>query len=352
MAVPIPTADPAPDDIDALARSLRAALDAKTKPPGSLGRLEVLAVGLGIARGSPRPVADPARIVVFAADHGVAADGVSAFPVEVTAQMVHNFVAGGAAVSVLGRSVGAELEVVDVGVASDISTLDGVVHDKVACGTDNLRLGAAMSHEMLDAALDCGRRAAVRASEAGVHTLLLGEMGIGNTTSAAVLTGVLCAAAAAEVTGRGTGLDDAALERKRAVVAEVLERLGAEAAADPMECLREAGGLETAALVGAMLEAPAHRLIVVIDGYIVTSAALVACRLRPGVRRQLVFSHRSAEPGHARALAALEAEPLLDLGLRLGEGSGAVLALPLLRAACTVLSDMATFEEAGVSGGG
>ena len=352
MAAPTLPTDLAPDDIDSLARSLRAALDAKTKPRGSLGRLEVLAVELGIARGSTRPVADPARIVVFAADHGVAADGVSAFPVEVTAQMVHNFVAGGAAVSVLGRSVGAELEVVDVGVASDISTLDGVVHDKVACGTDNLRLGAAMSHEMLDAALDCGRRAVVRASEAGAHTLLLGEMGIGNTTSAAVLTGVLCAAAAAEVTGRGTGLDDAALERKRAVVAEVLERLGAEAAADPMECLREAGGLETAALVGAMLEAPAHRLIVVIDGYIVTSAALVACRLRPGVRRQLVFSHRSAEPGHARALAALEAEPLLDLGLRLGEGSGAVLALPLLRAACTVLSDMATFEEAGVSGGG
>ena len=345
-----PTADPAPDDAAALSRIVRAALDAKTKPPGSLGRLEDLAVALGVALGSPRPVVDPARIVVFAADHGIAAEGVSAFPAEVTAQMVHNFVAGGAAVSVLGKSVGAGLEVVDVGVATDLGALEGVVHDKIAPGSDNLRAGAAMSHESLDAALECGRRAAVRASEAGVRTLLLGEMGIGNTTSAALLTGLLCGASAADVTGRGTGLDDAALARKRAVVAEVLERLGA-VADDPLECLREAGGLEIAALVGVMLEAPAHRLVVVVDGYIVTAAALLACRLRPIVRRQLVFAHRSAEPGHALALTALEAEPLLDLGMRLGEGSGAVLALPLLRAACTVLADMATFAEAGVSGG-
>ena len=338
------------DDPAALARAIGDALDAKTKPPGSLGRLETLAAELGVARGSTRPDVDPARIVVFAADHGVAADGVSAFPQEVTAQMVGNFVAGGAAVALLGRAVGATLEVVDVGVAADLDGLDGVVHDKVAPGTANLRTAAAMSHEALDAALECGRRATVRAAEAGARTLLLGEMGIGNTTAAAVLTGLCCERGAEAVTGRGTGLDDAALERKRAVVADALSRL-AGVADDPRECLREGGGLEIAALAGAMLEAPAHRLVVVVDGYIVTAAALVACRLRPLVRRQLVFAHRSAEPGHALALEALGAAPLLDLGLRLGEGSGAVLALPLLRAACTVLAEMATFAEAGVSGG-
>ena len=337
------------DDPATLERALRDALDAKTKPPGSLGRLEDLALALGLAQGTAEPMADPARIVVFAADHGVAADGVSAFPSEVTAQMVANFVAGGAAVSVLGAAANAALEVVDVGVAADLAGLAGVVHDKIANGTRNLRTEAAMTHEALDAALESGRRAVVRARDAGVRTLLLGEMGIANTTAAAVLTGLLANAPAETVTGRGTGLDDAALAAKRAVVGAALARL-AGLVDDPLECLREAGGLEIAALAGAVLEAPAHRMVVVVDGYIVTAAALVACRLRPEARRQLVFAHRSAEPGHALALAALDAEPLLDLGLRLGEGSGAVLALPLLRAACTVLADMATFADAGVSG--
>lgn len=356
MTDAVDTSSPAGDavgegDTDALEGALRDALDAKTKPPGSLGRLEDLAVALGLAQRSPRPSVDPARIVVFAADHGVAGEGVSAFPAEVTAQMVGNFVAGGAAVAVLGRTADASLEVVDVGVAADLSALEGIVHDKVARGTANLRVAAAMTHEELDAALASGRRAVVRAAGAGARTLLLGEMGIANTTSAAVLTGLLCKGSADVVTGRGTGLGDAALGRKRDVVRDALGRLDG-CARDPLECLREAGGLEIAALVGAMLEAPAHRLVVVVDGYIVTAAALVACRLRPEARRQLVFAHRSAEPGHDLALAALEAEPLLDLGLRLGEGSGAVLALPLLRAAAAVLADMATFADAGVSGGG
>jgi len=335
-------------DDSALERRLQDALDAKTKPPGSLGRLERLAVELGLAQGTDLPVADPARIVVFAADHGVTAEGVSAFPSEVTAQMVANFADGGAAVSVLGHQAGATLEIIDVGVASDLSALDGIVHDRVAAGTANLRHVAAMSHEGLEQALAAGRRAVVRAGDAGARTVLLGEMGIGNTTSAAVLTGLLGHADAATVTGRGTGLDDTALGLKRSVVAEAIGRLDGQRD-DPLECLREAGGFEIAALVGAMMEAPAHRMTVLVDGYIVTAAALVACRLRPAVRRQLIFAHRSAEPGHALALRALDAEPLLDLGLRLGEGSGAVLALPLLRAACTVLADMATFESAGVS---
>jgi len=334
-----------------LERALREALDAKTKPPGSLGRLERLAIELGLAQGSVNPCPDPARIVVFAADHGVASEGVSAFPAEVTAQMVGNFLAGGAAVAVLGRQARAELEVVDVGVAADLSAHEGLVHDKVARGTANLRVRAAMTHEQLDAALAAGRRAVVRAVDAGARTLLLGEMGIGNTTAAAVLTGLLCEAQAEPVTGRGTGVDDRALATKRAVVAAALARVG-DLGGDPLECLREVGGFEIGALVGAMLEAPAHRLVVLVDGYIVTAAALLACRLRPSTRRQLVFAHRSAEPGHRLALAALEAEPLLDLELRLGEGSGAVLALPLLRAACTVLAEMATFADAGVSDGG
>jgi len=348
MTDPSATAAGSPDVV-ALERALREALDAKTKPPGSLGRLEALAVALGLAQGTIAPVAGPARIVVFAADHGVADEGVSAYPSDVTAQMVRNFVGGGAAVSVLGRHAGAELEVVDVGVAADLSALEGIVHDNVAPGTANLRVTAAMTRAQLDAALASGRRAVTRAVEAGVRTLALGEMGIANTTSAAVLTGLLCGGSAAVVTGRGTGVGEAALATKRAVVGEALTRL-AGIADDPLECLREAGGLEIAALAGAMLEAPAHGIVIVVDGYIVTAAALVACRLRPETRRQLVFAHRSAETGHALALDTLEAEPLLDLDLRLGEGSGAVLALPLLGAACAVLAGMSTFADAGVSG--
>ena len=340
-------ADDAAADRAALARELGAALDAKTKPPGSLGRLETLAVELGLAQRSRAPRADPARIVVFAADHGVAAEGVSAYPAEVTAQMVRNFAGGGAAVAVLARAADVALEVVDVGVATDLADLEGIVHDKVAPGSANLARGPAMTATELDAALEVGRRAVRRAAADGVRVLLLGEMGIGNTTAAAVLTALCCDADGGRVGGRGTGLDDAGLARKRALIERV--RASLAATDDAREWLRRAGGLEIAALVGAMLEAPAHPLSLLVDGYIVTAAALVACRLETRARGPLLFAHRSAEPGHALALEALGAEPLLDLGLRLGEGSGAVLALPLLRAACSVLADMATFGEAGVS---
>ena len=333
-----------------VADAIRAELERKTKPPQSLGRIETLAVELGVAQRSTSPTVDPARIVVFAGDHGVAADGVSAFPSEVTAQMCANFTSGGAAVAVLARTYGAALEVVDVGVASDISHVEGIVHAKVAPGTDNLRTSAAISDEAtLERALRVGRDTTSRAVEGGVRCLALGEMGIGNTTSAAVLTGLLCDGDAETVTGRGTGVDEAGLQAKRAVVHEALQRC-LPYASDARECLRQAGGLELAALVGAMLEAPAHDLPVVVDGYIVTAAALVACRIDPAVRAQLIFAHRSVEPGHTLALATLDAEPLLDLGLALGEGSGAALALPLLRGACAILRHMATFADAGVSG--
>lgn len=333
-----------------VASAIRAELDRKTKPPHSLGRIETLAVELGIAQRSTRPTVDPSRIVVFAGDHGVAADGVSAFPSEVTAQMCANFTSGGAAVAVLARTQGVALEVVDVGVASDISHVEGVVHAKVALGTDNLRLAAAIPDEaILERAMQVGRDAALRAVADGVRCLALGEMGIGNTTSAAVLTALMCDGDAHTVTGRGTGVDEQGLAAKRAVVEEAIRRC-LPYASDPRESLRQTGGLELAALVGAMLEGSSHNLPVVVDGYIVTAAALVACRIDPAVRPQLIFAHRSVEPGHALALSTLEAEPLLDLGLALGEGSGAALALPLLRGACAILNEMATFADAGVSG--
>ncbi|MGB3595347.1 MAG: nicotinate-nucleotide--dimethylbenzimidazole phosphoribosyltransferase [Ornithinimicrobium sp.] len=333
-----------------VAEAIRDELDRKTKPPRSLGRIETLAVELGVAQHSSTPAVDPARIVVFAADHGVAAEGVSAVPSEVTAQMCANFASGGAALAVLARTSAAALEVVDVGVASDISHIEGIVHAKVAPGTDNLRTTAAIRDDTtLERALRVGRDTTLRAVADGVRAVALGEMGIGNTTSAAVLTGLLCDGDAEAVTGRGTGVDEAGLRAKRAVVHDALQRCRPYAA-DPRECLRQAGGLELAALVGAMLEAPEHHLPVIIDGYIVTAAALVACRIDPAVRAQLIFAHRSVEPGHTLALATLGAEPLLDLGMALGEGSGGALALPLLRGACAIVRDMATFDDAGVSG--
>ncbi|MFK7854257.1 MAG: nicotinate-nucleotide--dimethylbenzimidazole phosphoribosyltransferase [Granulosicoccus sp.] len=324
------------------------AMDNKTKPIGSLGLVEPIAVQLAAIQGTLQPGVDPARIVVFAADHGVAQAGVSAFPAEVTVQMMANFASGGAAVCVLARSAGASLEVVDVGVNGDISSLEQVVHSKVRAGTCNLAEGAAMSFEELDAALQVGREAVVRAVEADVRCLGLGEMGIGNTTSAAILTGLVCGADAMSVTGRGTGLDDKQLSVKQDVVRDALLRL-APLSDDPMECLREAGGLEIAALVGAMLEAPAHKLPIIVDGFIVTSAALIACRLKPAVRGVLFFAHQSSETGHKIALHSLEAKPILQLDMRLGEGSATALALPLLRAAAAVLGEMASFADAGVS---
>lgn len=323
-------------------------MNAKTKPRASLGRLETLAADLAVASGTDRPIIDPARVIVFAADHGVARDGVSAFPAEVTAQMCANF-GGGAAVAVLARSVGAGLEVVDVGVAADLRHIDGIVHAKVASGTANLRHGPAMDQSERDAALEVGREAVRRAAADGQRLVALGEMGIGNTTSAAILIGLLTGTDASLVTGRGTGLNPAGLAAKQEVVAAALGRL-APFADDPASCLGHAGGLEIAALVGAVLEARSHRMPVLIDGFIVTAAALVACRLAPGVRQQLIFAHRSAEPGHQVALQALDGQPLLDLGMALGEGSGAAMALPVLRAACDILADMATFADAGVSG--
>ncbi len=333
-----------------MAVAARQAIDNKTKPLGSLGLVETLAIQLASVQDTLSPVVDPAGIVVFGADHGVSVAGVSAFPAEVTLQMMANFAAGGAAVCVLGASAGATLEVVDVGVNGDLGHLSGIVHNKIRAGTRNLAAGPAMTHEELDLALQAGRVAVVRAVTRGQRCLGLGEMGIGNTTSAAILTGLMCQADTEQVTGRGTGLSDNQLPLKQQLVADVLTRLKPRSE-DPMECLREAGGLEIAALVGAMMEAPAHRLPIVVDGFIVTAAALIACRLKPSVRDVLFFSHQSAEIGHKVALQTLQAQPILQLDMRLGEGSASALALPILRGAAAVLRDMASFTDAGVSTG-
>jgi nicotinate-nucleotide--dimethylbenzimidazole phosphoribosyltransferase len=321
-----------------------------TKPPGALGRLEALAVRLAGMQGSVRPSLARVRIVVFAADHGVTAEGVSAFPSEVTAQMVHNFAAGGAAISVLARELGAELEVVDVGVARPLPPLPGVVAARVADGSANLAREPAMSGAQLGAALAVGRDAARRAIAAGAQLFIGGEMGIGNTSAAAALACACLGLPAAALAGPGTGLDSAGVARKATVIQRGLDLHGA-ALADPLEALRRVGGFEIAALAGAFTACAQAARPVLVDGFIASAAALAAVRINPGVGDWLLFGHLSREPGHRAVLDALAAEPLLDLGMRLGEGSGAAVALPLLRLACALHDGMATFAEAGVSEG-
>ncbi|WP_108447155.1 nicotinate-nucleotide--dimethylbenzimidazole phosphoribosyltransferase [Halomonas denitrificans] len=324
-------------------------LDTLTKPPGSLGRLEALAVTLAGLAGEDFPDVTPPGVVVFAADHGVAEEGVSAFPQAVTAQMVANFVAGGAAINVFSRRIGARLEVVDVGVVGELPD-HGVVHDRVRPGTANLAREAAMSRDEAREALAVGRRAARRAVAAGCRCLIVGEMGIANTTASSALLAALTGAPVSALVGAGTGVAGAALDHKRAVIEAALVARAPDPD-DPLATLAALGGLEIAAMAGAYLEGAAHRLPLLVDGFIATVAALVACRLEPALRPYLIFGHRSHEPGHRLALEALDAEALLDLELRLGEGSGAALAFPLLEAATAMLAEMATFADAGIDDG-
>ena len=341
------TPPPAPDE-DYRARAL-VRQNRLTKPPGSLGRLEEVAVTLAAQQGRDHPGVERVRIVVFAADHGVCAEGVSAFPQAVTGQMIANFAAGGAAISVLAQSLDAELEVIQLGTAEPPPAVDGMVDETIAPGTANLARGPAMSREQLEAALAAGERAVERAGQTGCELFIGGDMGIGNTTSAAALACALLGESPEQLVGPGTGLDDQGLAHKMEVVRTALRRQGSEE--DPLTLLAELGGFEIAALAGAFLAAGQRRIPVLVDGFIVTAAALAAVRLQPGLRAWLHFAHGSAEPGHRRLLAALEAEPLLDLGMRLGEGSGAAMAVPLLRAACDLHNGMARFEDAGVSDG-
>ena len=330
-----------------------------TKPPGSLGRLEDLGVFYAGVRGR-FPVAAPerARIYVFAADHGVTAEGVSPYPSSVTAAMVANFIAGGAAISVLTRGSGIELCVVDVGVASPIPNVGvgaegaNLLSFPVRQGTASFLREAAMSRAEAERALAVGIRLAGEAVDEGVDLLGAGEMGIGNTTTAAAVVAALTGATPESVVGRGTGVDDAGLARKIEVVGQALERhrLGhADARADALGVLAAVGGLEIAAMAGLMIGAAQRRVPTVVDGFISGAAALVATRLAPAVRDYLCFSHLSAERGHRVVCDALDARPLFDLGMRLGEGTGAALAINLLRAAVRLQSEMATFASAGVA---
>lgn len=327
----------------------RRLLDEKTKPPGSLGRLEDLAAQLAAMQGDPRPKVSNRVIVVVAGDHGVVAESVSAYPAEVTAQMVRNFTTGGAAVSVLGRQAGAKLVVVDAGVRGGHDFGPGVISLALAPGTRNLAREAAMDPELAEKAVAAGVALAVATVEQGADLIGLGDMGIGNTTAASALVAALTGRPVDAVVGRGTGLDDVGLARKRAVLERALA-LHRPDPRRPLEALARLGGLELAVLSGVVLGGAALRRPILLDGHPTTAAALVAVALAPRARDYLVASHRSTEPGHRVALEHLGLEPILDLGLRLGEGTGAALAMPILESACRVVREMATFASAGVSG--
>jgi nicotinate-nucleotide--dimethylbenzimidazole phosphoribosyltransferase len=296
-------------------------------------------------------VPEPATVVVFAGDHGVLAEGISPWPQEVTAQMVANFGAGGAAVNVLARHVGAQVVVVDVGVATDLPEIPGLRRAKVRAGTDNLAKGPAMSRADAEAALDVGTGLALELVGAGARCLLTGDMGIGNTTPSAALIAALCHRSPAEVTGRGTGIDEERMTRKVEIVTGAVARAGEERRSDPLDLLASIGGLEIAALAGYIVGGAAAGVPVLLDGVIAAAGAVVAAAMVPDAVGYLVAGHRSSEPGATAALEHLGLVPLLDLDLRLGEGTGACLALPLLQAAAKVLGEMATFDSAGVSEG-
>ncbi|NDZ11420.1 nicotinate-nucleotide--dimethylbenzimidazole phosphoribosyltransferase [Variovorax sp. WS11] len=337
---------PAVESIDdsALAARVQHLLDHKTKPLGALGRLEALALRLGLILGSETPAFAAPQMLVCAGDHGLAARGVSAYPSDVTWQMVENFLAGGAAVSVLARQHRLALTVVDCGVRHDFAPREGLRVLKVAAGTADAASGPAMSVAQCEAAIANGM-ALVRGLPG--NALLLGEMGIGNSSAASLLLARLTGQDIDACTGSGTGLDAAGLARKRGLLREVLA-LHADAGT-PLAALAAFGGFEIATLVGAVLQAAEERRVIVMDGFIASAAVLVAQALRPHVVQRCVAAHESAEPGHRLLLEALGLEPLLKLDLRLGEGSGAALAWPLLESACRILREMASFESAGVS---
>ena len=324
--------------------------DLLTKPRGALGRLEDLSVWVASCQGHcPPKQFERARIVVFAGDHGVTTEGVSAYPVEVTAQMVANIETGGAAINVLAEAAGATVRVVDMAVDRDTSGTDTIATHKVRRSSGNIATEDALSPDEAIAAVEAGRRIADEEVDAGADLLIAGDMGIGNTTAATALIAALTGAEPVVAVGRGTGIDDAAWSRKTAAVRDALYRTG-ERRSDPVALLAACGGADLAAIAGFCAQAAVRRTPLLLDGVVVTAAALVAERMAPGARSWWRAGHRSPEPAHALALAELELEPIIDLGLRLGEGTGAAISLPILRAAVSLLASMATFEEAGVSG--
>jgi nicotinate-nucleotide--dimethylbenzimidazole phosphoribosyltransferase len=322
--------------------ALRARIDGKAKPPGSLGRIEELAVQLGMIWHPSEPLARKSVLLVFAGDHGMTEDGVSQYPSEVTVAMVRTFLAGRASANAFATAVGVEIVVVDAGVAADLPPHPGLVAAKIRSGTANAAREPAMSMDEASAALARGCEIAVDAIRYGADIIAIGEMGIGNSASSALILHRLGPAPLDHCIGSGAGQDDAGLARKHAVL---LRAAGRSDATAPLDVLAEFGGLEIAMMAGAVIGAASQRRPVMVDGFISSAAALVAIRLCPAARDYCVFAHRSAERGHAILLDALDAKPLLDLGLRLGEGTGAVLAVPLLRAAAHLLSDVADLSD-------
>lgn len=331
-----------------LLKKVRAHIDNKTKPPGSLGRIEQLALQMAGAQGVELPVADPAKLLLFAGDHGLTEEGVSAWPGEVTTQMVLNFLAGGAAANVFARSNHIKITVVDAGVTGELPDHPTLVRGNIRKGTRNAMNSDALTSDEVEKALEFGAQLAVDAVNSGIRVIALGEMGIGNTSSASLLIHAVEGIGLETLTGPGAGLDDEGVKRKL----EILQKVAARRAGklSPADALAAFGGLEITMMAGALIGAASAGGVVLVDGFIATSAALMALRARPDALSRVIFAHRSKEPGHRSTLEALGVEPLIDLDLRLGEGSGALLAFPLLRNACAMLAEMATFESASVSG--
>lgn len=329
------------------AEQARRHVDQLTKPLGSLGRLETLAVELAAMTGEPFPVVSPPGVIVFAADHGVAREGVSAYPQEVTAQMLLNLTQGGAGINVFARQIGALQRFVDVGVAVEMDA-PGVCQKRIRAASGNILREAAMTREEAERSIQVGIESALEMVAEGAKVLIVGEVGIGNTTASSAILSALTGVDPDGIVGRGTGLDDEGWQRKKAVVREALA-LHRPNAAYPVDVLAKVGGLEIGAMAGAVIAASSRRVPVLLDGFIATVAALLAVRLQPAVADYLIAGHRSQEPGHAFVQKAIGKEPLLDLNLRLGEGSGAALAFPIVEAATRMMKEMATFASAGVS---
>lgn len=327
---------------------VRQAIDMKTKPPGSLGRIEALALQMALAQKTDNPLADPARLLLFAGDHGLVEEGVSAWPSEVTGQMVLNFLSGGAAANVFARANGIDISVVDAGVMADLPDHPDLFRANIRKGTRNALKENALTLEEVSAALVFGEELASDEVSVGTRVIALGEMGIGNTSSAALLAHAIEGISLDILTGPGAGLDDHGIYRKLGILKRTADRRPGRL--EPLDALCAFGGLEIAAMAGALIGAAQSDAVVLVDGFIATSAALCALRMHPELTTNVVYAHKSKEPGHQAILDALGANPLIDLDLRLGEGSGALLAYPLLKSACAMLNEMATFESANVSG--
>lgn len=330
-----------------IGRQVSEYINTLTKPIGSLGRLEEMAIHLAEMKNEPFPSVTPPGVLVFAADHGITAEGVSAYPQAVTEQMVRNFLNGGAAINVFSRQIGAILKVIDVGVATDIEH-EGLINQKIRYGTGNFYLEDAMSRQEAAQAIDVGYQQALQIMEEGAQCLILGEMGIGNTTSSSAILAVLSGEDIPLLVGRGTGISDATLLHKIEIIQQALIRRNPNPH-DALDILSKVGGLEIAAMAGAMLGAASKRVPILVDGFICTIAALVAKIISPSVNDYIMVTHQSMEPGHNIALSHVGKKPIINLGLRLGEGTGAAVSFPMIQSATLMLKEMATFDSAGIS---